>query len=154
MSLEIGKNGKMFHSNYATPKDFYNKLNEEFNFDFDPCPLNHDILLWDGLKIDWGQSNYVNPPYDRKTKEAFILKGIEEYKKGKTVVFLLPVSTSTKIFHEHILVNKPEIRFVKGRIKFSGNKAGTFDNMIIIFKDYETLHTKRRFKILPKNYKS
>ena len=47
---------------------------------------------------------------------------------------LLPVSTSTKIFHEHILVNKPEIRFIKGRIKFDKNKAGTFDNMLVIFK--------------------
>tara|TARA_B100001939_G_C16475602_1_gene419161 strand:- start:46 stop:450 length:405 start_codon:yes stop_codon:yes gene_type:complete len=132
--MNTGKNGKSFHNNYATPKDFYSKLNTEFNFDFDPCPLNHDITEWNGLEVDWGKSNFVNPPYDRKTKEEFIKKGIEEYKKGKTVVFLLPVSTSTKIFHEYILVNNPEIRFIKGRIKFDKNKSGTFDNMLVIFK--------------------
>lgn len=131
----IGKNGKKQHSNYKTPDDFYKKLDKEFNFDFDPCPLNHNINLWDGLKIEWGKSNFVNPPYDRKNKEAFILKGIEEYKKGKTVVFLLPVSTSTKIFHDHILINNPEIRFIKGRIKFNKNGSGTFDNMLVIFKN-------------------
>jgi site-specific DNA-methyltransferase (adenine-specific) len=133
-----GKNGKEFHNNYPTPLSFYNKLNEEFNFDFDPCPLNHDISEWDGLKIEWGKSNFVNPPYDRKNKEAFVLKGIEEHKKGKTVVFLLPVSTSTKLFHEHILPNNPEIRFLKGRLKFSNNKAGSFDSMIVIFSHEDT----------------
>jgi len=134
MSDHIGKNGKLFHNNYPTPKNFYDDLNEEFNFDFDPCPLNHNIEEWDGLKVEWGQSNFVNPPYDRKSKEAFVLKGIEEYKKGKTVVFLLPVSTSTKLFHDYILPNNPEIRFVKGRLKFSNNKAGSFDSMVLIFQ--------------------
>ena len=132
--MNIGKNGKAFHSDYATPNYIYEPLNKEFNFDFDPCPLNHDITKWNGLIIEWGKSNFVNPPYDRKTKEAFIKKGIEEYKKGKTVVFLLPVSTSTKIFHDFILVNNHEIRKIKGRIKFNNNKPGTFDNMLVIFK--------------------
>ena len=132
--MSVGKNGKIFHNDYATPKYIYEPLNNEFNFDFDPCPLNHNITKWNGLIVDWGKSNFVNPPYDRKTKEAFIKKGIDEYKKGKTVVFLLPVSTSTKIFHEHILINNPEIRFIKGRIKFADNKAGSFDNMLVIFK--------------------
>jgi len=130
----IGKNGKEFHNNYPTPKDFYDKLNNEFHFDFDPCPLNHNVKEWDGLKVEWGNVNYVNPPYDRKTKEAFIKKAIQEYKKGKTVVMLLPVSTSTKIFHDHIMVNNPEIRFIKGRLKFDSNRAGTFDSMLVIFK--------------------
>lgn len=134
MDKFIGKNGKSFHNDYPTPLEFYEKLNQEFNFDFDPCPLNHDLNLWNGLEIDWGKSNFVNPPYDRKNKELFILKGIEEHKKDKTVVFLLPVSTSTKIFHEHILPNKPEIRFIKGRLKFANNTAGSFDNMLVIFK--------------------
>ena len=120
----------------------YNKLNGEFNFDFDPCPLNHDINKWDGLEIEWKGSNFINPPYSKKLKEAFILKAIEESKKGKTCVMLLPVSTSTKIFHDHILPAKPEIRFIKGRVKFSGcntkgeyvkNKSGMHDSMIVIF---------------------
>lgn len=130
----ISKTGNNFHNNYSTPKSVYEPLDEEFNFDFDPCPLNHDITQWDGLKVNWGKSNFVNPPYDKNGKEAFVKKGIEEHKKGKIVVFLLPVSTSTKLFHEHILPNNPEIRFIKGRIRFAKNKAGTFDSMLVIFK--------------------
>ena len=50
--MNIGKNGKAFHNNYATPKYIYEPLDAEFNFDFDPCPLNHNIEEWDGLQND------------------------------------------------------------------------------------------------------
>ena len=138
------KNRNIKHSdNWATPKDLYEELNNEFSFDFDPCPINHDLSLWDGLKIDWKKNNFVNPPYSRSLKEAFVKKAIEESKKGKLCVLLLPVSTSTKLFHEYILPNKKEIRFIKGRVKFVGyntfgqrvtNRVGMHDSMIVIFK--------------------
>ena len=124
---------------WATPKWLYEELNNEFNFDFDPCPLYADF---DGLKIEWGKSNYVNPPYNRIDKPKFIEKAFEEYNKGKTIVMLLPVSTSTKVFHEIILPHA-EIRFLKGRVSFEGintkgefvtNNKGKHDSMIVIFK--------------------
>jgi site-specific DNA-methyltransferase (adenine-specific) len=141
------KNRSINHSdNWATPKEFYNKLNEEFNFDFDPCPLNTEEITpdKDGLLIEWGQRNYINPPYSQKLKEAFVEKAIEESKKGKLCVMLLPVSTSTKLFHDKILPNAKDIRFVKGRIKFLGvntfgeyvtDKSPMHDSMIVIFNN-------------------
>ena len=135
--------------NYATPPEFYNKLNNRFNFDFDPCPYNESVIEKDGLKIEWGNSNFINPPYSQKLKEAFVKKGIEEMKKGKLCVFLLPVSTSTKLFHDYIRPNATLIEFIRGRIKFGkydkdGNfyiplnakgkeQSGTKDSMIVIF---------------------
>ena len=135
--------------NYATPPEFYAELNERFNFDFDPCPYNEGKIINDGLKIEWGERNYVNPPYSQKLKEAFVMKGIEEMRKGKLCVFLIPVSTSTKLFHDFIKPNATSIEFVKGRIKFGKinqngefyyplNKegrvqSGTKDSMIVIF---------------------
>lgn len=94
------------NDDWRTPQDLYDSLNEEFHFDFDPCPYMHDTNLWNGLEIEWGKSNFVNPPYSRKLKEEFIRKAYLEYLKNKTVVMLLPVSTSTKIFHEIIYRNK------------------------------------------------
>ena len=70
------------------------------------------------------------------------MKAIEESKKGKLCVMLLPVSTSTKIFHEIIYPNA-EIRLLKGRVKFKGynskgeyvtNQCGQHDSMLVIFK--------------------
>jgi phage N-6-adenine-methyltransferase len=115
------KNRNLDHiDNWATPKWFYDKLNNEFQFDFDPCPLNEGYITTDndGLLISWGNKNFINPPYSRKLKEAFIVKALSESNNGKLCVMLLPVSTSTKIFHKIIKPNAKEIRFVEGRIKF------------------------------------
>ena len=87
------------HDNWETPKDLYAELNAEFNFDFDPCPL---FAEFDGLEIEWGDRNFVNPPYSRKLKDAFIKKAIEETINNKLCVCLLPVSTSTILFHDFI----------------------------------------------------
>ena len=133
------------HDNWETPSYLYNKLNKEFNFDFDPCPICFDEITpdKDGLLIEWGQRNFINPPYSRKLKEAFVKKAIEESKKGKLCVCLLPVSTSTILFHDYILPNAHDIRFLKSRVKFIGyntfgekvnNVAGMHDSMIVIFK--------------------
>ena len=137
------KNRNLKHSDHwKTPDEFYFKLDAEFNFDFDPCPLNHK-MSWDGLNIGWGQRNYINPPYSRKLKEAFTKKAIEESQKGKLCVMLLPVSTSTKLFHNFIKPNAKEIRFVRGRIAFEGintfgekvkGKKGMHDSMLVVFK--------------------
>ena len=134
--------------NYATPPEFYKELDKRFNFDFDPCPYCDGEVV-DGLSIEWGNSNFVNPPYSRKLKEAFVHKGVEEMRKGKLCVFLIPVSTSTELFHEWIKPNATEIEFVKGRIKFGkldekGNfylplnkngktQSGTKDSMVVVF---------------------
>lgn len=118
--------------NWKTPKEIFNNLNQEFKFDFDPCPSNPDF---DGLKIEWKQSNFVNPPYKIKEQDAFIKKGLEEWKKGKTVVFLLPARTDTKRFHELLLPNATEIRFLKGRLFFDDQKyPAPFPSMIVVFK--------------------
>lgn len=140
------KNRNLQHSdNWGTPKDLYDKLNTEFSFDFDPCPIHIGEVPAekDGLLLEWGRINFVNPPYSRAIKESFVKKGIKLKEKGHTSVFLLPVSTSTKLFHEHILPNADDIRFLKGRVKFtkfdelgesSVGGAGMHDSMIVVFK--------------------
>lgn len=140
--------------NYATPPEIYQSLNEIFHFDFDPCPYSEGDVI-DGLQIEWGNSNYINPPYSKKLKDAFVKKAVEESKKGKVCVMLLPVSTSTILFHDIIRPNAKEIVFIKGRIKFgkldeSGNfylpvnnkgktQSGTKDSMIVVFDGRDKL---------------
>ena len=145
---------------WLTPIDFYLPLNDRFGFaNFDPCPADNDIFLFDGLKVDWMDRTYCNPPYSRKIKEDFIIKAHKQSLQNKLVVLLLPVSTSTKIFHNLILPNA-KVEFLKGRLKFEGidgdgnwvnpncgmgslknipenakqvNRSGQNDNMIVIF---------------------
>ena len=127
------------NDDWETPDWLIKEINNEFGNYFDPCPLK---TLVNGLTCEWEKVNYINPPYNRKDKEAFIKKAYEESQKGKLCVMLLPVSTSTKIFHEVIYPNA-EIKFVKGRVKFKGynskgeyveNKCGQHDSMLVIFK--------------------
>ena len=47
---------------------------------------------------------------------------------------LLPARTDTKWFHEFVL-NKAEIRFIKGRLKFGdGNNSAPFPSMVVIYR--------------------
>src|SRR3990167_8480060 len=93
----------------------YTGLKEEFNFNFDPCPLNSKE---NGLIKEWGTRTFVNPPYGREIGK-WVKKSHEESFKGKIVVMLMPVRTDTNYFHDYIL-GKAEIRFIKGRLKFKG----------------------------------
>ena len=116
--------------NWNTPKSLYKQLNKEFLFDFDPCPQTPDF---DGLFIEWGARNFVNPPFSNWQK--WVKKGYEEYLKDKTVVFLIAARTDTRAFHDYILPYAKEIRFIRGRLKFSGSKCpAPFPSMVVIFK--------------------
>jgi hypothetical protein len=83
---------------WLTPHDVYKPMDDEFHFDFDPCPFPKPDDF-DGLTAEWGQSNYVNPPFGsyvgsdgkKKGPTAWARKAIEEYKKGKRVVFVYPI---------------------------------------------------------------
>ena len=116
--------------NWQTPKKFYEMLNLEFKFDFDPCPSN---AKFNGLDIEWKKRNFVNPPYNRILD--WITKGYFEFKRGKLVVFLIPSRTDTRWWHDYVM-KATEIRFIRGRIKFEGYGGGSapFPSCIVIFK--------------------
>lgn len=89
-----GSDGKHY---WLTPPDVYKALDDEFKFDFDPCPYPKPDHF-DGLTGEWGESNYVNPPFGsimhngrKKGQTAWVRKAIEEYKKGKKVVMVYPL---------------------------------------------------------------
>ena len=115
---------------WQTPDEVYKKLNLEFGFDFDPCPPNPQF---DGLAVEWGEVNFVNPPYGRKIGK-WLAKGYEEWIKGKTVVFLIPSRTDTKWWHQYVM-GADEIRFICGRLKFKGAKnSAPFPSCIAVFR--------------------
>jgi site-specific DNA-methyltransferase (adenine-specific) len=70
------KTSVMFSSNsdeWATPANFFAKLNEEFHFTLDVCATaeNHKCERYfteqdDGLTQDWkGETVFCNPPYSK-----------------------------------------------------------------------------------------
>ena len=106
----------------------------------DPCPLWHDIELWDWLEIDRDDRNYCNPPYNITDKPKFVKKAYEEYLKWNLSVLLIPSTTETKWFHEY-LAPYAGIYFIKGRVKFKWyntkweyvtNKTGQSGSMLCV----------------------
>lgn len=111
--------------NWASPKWILD-LFEGF---YDPCPLNSKE---NGLLLDWKDKTYVNPPYSNP--EPFIRKAIEENKKGKFIVMLLPVDTSTKWFLA-LKEAKAHIILPNERLKFNGsNKNARWACMLVILE--------------------
>ncbi len=121
-----------FYDKWKTPKNLYDKLDQEFHFDFDPCPSNP---TFDAFSLpQWGNSNYVNPPYGKEIRR-WILRAIIERLHNRTTVFLLPAYTDVKWFHELILPQASEIRFIKGRLHFNESKdPAPFASMIVVFR--------------------
>lgn len=89
---------------WKTPIGLYRQLDEEFHFDFDPCPYPKPEG-YNSLKLSWGKMNYCNPPF-RKTDgntdgpTAFVRKAITEKEKGNSTVLLLPVQSYVNLLLE------------------------------------------------------
>ena len=133
----------LFSSNsdmWETPQWLFDKLNSEFNFDLDVCAVPENAKcaayytpIMDGLNQPWYGRCWCNPPYGRNI-DKWIKKAYKSYCDGALVVMLLPARTDTKWFHNYIY-GKAEIRFILGRLKFSGHKnSAPFPSMIVIFK--------------------
>ena len=86
MTYQGAKDGKHY---WLTPKDLYDSLDQEFHFDFDPCPYPLKDGF-NGLTASWGSSSYVNPPFESGVTK-WVRKAIAEYQHGKKVVFVFPI---------------------------------------------------------------
>jgi site-specific DNA-methyltransferase (adenine-specific) len=113
--MSSGYMPKSKNDKWATPKALYDAWNEEFKFNYDPCPITWKEGDADGLDVEWGTSTFCNPPYSDTAK--WIEKAHIEWKKGKQVVMLINAITDTKAFHKYIY-HQADIRFLQGRIKF------------------------------------
>jgi hypothetical protein len=125
------KNRNLNHKDdWATPPDFLEKIRKKYGDFFDPCPWMHDINEWDGLKVEWQELNYVNPPYNLRDKTEFVKTAVDYSVFGCKSVLLLPVSTSTVLFHDWVQpFLKEPIWFVRGRLRFIGiNSKGQYVN--------------------------
>lgn len=129
---------------WATPQDFFDRLNAEFHFTLDPCSdgTNNKCELYftpkdDGLAQKWAPHVvFMNPPYGRAIAD-WVRKAYEESLKGATVVALIPARTDTRYWHDYVM-KAEEIRFVRGRLKFGdGKNSAPFPSAVVVFREHE-----------------
>jgi len=128
-----------------TPQWLFDKLNEEFEFTLDPCATSENTKCekfytseQDGLKQSWSNEVvYVNPPYGREVPK-WLKKGIRECDNDTTSVFLIPARTNTHWFHELVIEQAHELRFIRGRPKFGDMKYGLpFPLVIVVYYPWD-----------------
>ena len=143
-------NKALFSSNsdeWETPTQLYAELTAEFHFCGDLAASgenakcdNYFTKEDDALSQNWaglsttGRYLFLNPPYSNI--KDWVKKAYEENLKGAKIVMLIPARTDTIYFHQWIYKNpNVEIRFIKGRLKFSNSKnSAPFPSMIVVFR--------------------
>jgi site-specific DNA-methyltransferase (adenine-specific) len=136
---------------WTTPRDFFNKLNEEFKFTLDAAALSSSTLVsdnWygpdhpdetrrDSFQRKWleDSSGYIwlNPPYGRTIKD-WMRKARYEADNGAKVVSLVPARTDTSWWHMYC-IDAYEVTFIRGRLKFGNQKnSAPFPSAIVVMQ--------------------
>ena len=131
------------HSDWVTPRGLFNKLNAEFGFTCDVCASAENTMCdkyydekTDGLSMDWSQNrfNWMNPPYGSQIGK-WMKKAC---KSDANVVCLVPARTDTGWWHNYVMGSATEVRFIRGRVKFSrdgGEPApAPFPSAIVVYR--------------------
>lgn len=131
--------GQSQKHDWETPQPFFDALDAEFGFTLDVCATHETAKceryftpIEDGLSQPWSGICWCNPPYGREIA-LWVRKAYEESQRGCTVVCLLPARTDTGWWHDHVM--RGEIRFIRGRLRFSGSKINApFPNAVVVFR--------------------
>lgn len=143
-----GGKPKIDQTLWETPPEIFDVLNKRFNFTLDAacskanclCPNGIYVEHYDSLQEDWygftGGPIWLNPPYARGVTGLWVKKAYDEWKKGATIVCLLPARTDTKYHHDYI-EGSAEIHLLKGRVQFLYEKewydVGKFPSMVVVY---------------------
>lgn len=116
-----------WNDKWATPQDYFDKINEKYNFTLDACAAedsfkckNYYTEEINALKQDWNWRVFCNPPYSelRVWAEKCHFE-INNNPKCELIAFLIPARTDTIAFHEYMYKkDNVEIDFIKGRLIF------------------------------------
>ena len=144
---------KLFSSkkhDWETPQALFDALNEEFEFGLDAAASDHNAKCEhyftdedDALTKDWSGygAAWCNPPYGRKIGRWIEKCAIEG--KRTVVVALIFARTDTRWFHKWIAPHAYEVRFIKGRLRFSrGGQVGDSapaPSMVVIWHPQQKL---------------
>lgn len=124
---------------WRTPPELFRQLDREFGFTLDAAATADNALCLryfdeeaDALSRPWDGVVYCNPPY--RWCDRWVRYAARQADAGATVVMLVPVRADTGWWHE-VALPRAEIRWLKGRIRFTGGKAtAPFASCVLVFR--------------------
>ncbi len=141
----------MSSTEWETPQDIFNTLNDEFGFTVDVCatPKNakcdrYYTLQHGSLDRDWSNEVvWMNPPYSDRSDQSrtfkWVRKAYRTSQKGGTVVALIPSrSTDVDWWHEYV-IKASELRFVRDRLHFKQYgipRRANHSSVVVVFRPY------------------
>ena len=136
------------NNEWCTPDDLYQKLNEEFKFEFDCCAneTNAKCPNWSNwiqefvptVEVNEYQSYWMNPPYSRDKIYSCMSSAVVLSEFEKTVVCLVRFDPSAKWFQDLVDGIAKEVRMLDRRVKFIGApSAYNFPCCVIVYDGYQ-----------------
>jgi phage N-6-adenine-methyltransferase len=129
---------------WSTPQKLFDKLHQEFEFDWDLCAdddnakLPKFILAKDSLAETWQDRGvcWLNPPYGKEIG-PYLHKAVMSCGQGTMIVALVPGRTNAPWWHGCVMQAR-EIRFIRGKVPFaekSGKNGGVppYGSVLAIF---------------------
>jgi phage N-6-adenine-methyltransferase len=125
---------------WETPREFFDEVNDIFHFDLDVCATRGNAKCRryftkaeNGLRRIWRGVCWMNPPYGREIS-LWVRKACESsLEAGTVVVCLLPARTDTRWWHDYVIARAEKIRFIRGRLRFSGRGPAPFPSALVVF---------------------
>ena len=123
---------------WETPKEFFKKYDDIYNFDIDVCAneLNHLCKKYysesnSALEKDWIGNCWMNPPYGREIAK-WMAKAETAGRSGVVVVCLIPARTDTAWWHDYAM--KGKVFLIRCRLKFGNAKqCAPFPSAVVVF---------------------
>ena len=131
--------GRSDTAEWETPQKLFDLLDREFGFELDVCASDDNAKCSsyfslpdnDGLTQGWGSAAcWMNPPYGREIPK-WMDKASQEVKDNDAlVVCLVPARTDTEWWWRNAIHG--EVRFLRGRLKFSGQPGAPFPSAVVV----------------------
>jgi phage N-6-adenine-methyltransferase len=137
---------------WETPREFFDAVDEVYHFDLDVCATcvnakcgRYFTKEENGLIQAWSGVCWMNPPYGREIS-LWVRKAYKSsLEAGTVIVCLLPARTDTKWWHDYVIAHAAWIRFIKGRLRFSGRGPAPFPSALVVFGHF---NCKKEMNIL------
>ncbi len=121
---------------WYSPPLIINAVEDYFNGAyFDPCPVNH---AYDGLNVSWSKQCFLNPPYSKELKRAFIRKAEQEFTPDSTYIWLVNYACSRDLLvlkskASAVCLPNERIKFIPGDPSLGDGQSPRYDSIILMW---------------------